>query len=83
MKKDYDFRGGRRGAVVPSKGKSRITIYIDDEVLGAFRNRADQSGTGYQTLINEALRNHLATSRTPVDAATLRRILREELHKIS
>ena len=83
MKKGYDFRSGRRGAVIPSKGKTRITIYLDDDVLEVFRDRADQSGTGYQTLINEALRKHLATSQTPVDAATLRRILREELKKIS
>jgi predicted transcriptional regulator len=83
MKKDYDFRGGRRGAVIPSKGKTRITIYLDDDVLNAFRDLADRSGRGYQTLINEALCNQLVTSREPVDAATLRRILREELRKVS
>jgi len=83
MKKEYDFRGGRRGAVIPSKGKTRITIYLDDDVLDAFRDLADRSGRGYQTLINEALRTHLATSHEPVDAATLRRILREELRKVS
>jgi len=41
----------------------------------------DQRGRGYQTLINEALRQTLATSQRPVDAKTLRRILREELKK--
>jgi uncharacterized protein (DUF4415 family) len=83
MKKDYDFRDGRRGAIVPSKGKTRITIYLDDDVLNAFRDLADRSGRGYQTLINEALHNQMAKSREPVDATTLRRILREELRKIS
>ncbi len=83
MKKDYDFSGGRRGAVIPSKGKTRITIYLDDDILDAFRDLADRSGRGYQTLINEALQNHLAKSPKPVDATTLRRILREELRKIS
>jgi hypothetical protein len=50
---------------------------LDDEVLDAFRRRADDQGIGYQTLINLALREHLA--RRPVDEEALR-ILREELH---
>jgi uncharacterized protein (DUF4415 family) len=45
------------GAVVPSSGKTRITIMLDDEVLEHFRERADSSGTGYQTMINSALKN--------------------------
>ena len=62
-------------------GKTRITIHIDNDVLEAFRERADSSGLGYQTLINEALRSHLGSARQPVDSNTLRRILREELRK--
>jgi uncharacterized protein (DUF4415 family) len=81
MKKEYDFRGARRGAVVPQKGKSRITIYIDDDVLAEFRERADESGQGYQTMINDALRAYLGKTRRPVDAQTLRRIIREELKR--
>jgi uncharacterized protein (DUF4415 family) len=83
MKKEYDFSKGRRGAVLPGKGKSRITIYLDNEVLDAFRDLADKSGRGYQTIINEALREYLINTSRPVDAATLRRILREELKKVS
>ena len=41
MRKEYDFSKGRRGAVVPQPGKTRITIYLDDQVLEAFRERAD------------------------------------------
>jgi uncharacterized protein (DUF4415 family) len=66
MKKEYDFSKARRGAVVPQTGKTRITIYIDDDVLEVFRNRADEEGRGYQTMMNEALR----------------RILREELQSV-
>ncbi|MCB1849461.1 MAG: BrnA antitoxin family protein [Gammaproteobacteria bacterium] len=80
MRKEYDFSKGKRGAVVPQRGKSRITIFLDDEVLEAFRARADDSGKGYQTLINEALREYLDKAKAPVDEATLRRVLREELH---
>ena len=80
MKSEYDFSKGRRGAVLKEKGKTRITMYVDNDILAAFRMRGDDSGRGYQTLINEALRDFLKTSQRPVDAKTLRRILREELN---
>jgi len=81
MRKEYDFSQGKRGAVVPQPGKTRITIYLDDQVLEAFRERADAAGRGYQTMINEALRQYLGKSREPVDADTVRRIVREELRQ--
>jgi uncharacterized protein (DUF4415 family) len=83
MKKEYDFSGGKRGPVIRPKGKTRITIYLDDDVLEAFREKADASGLGYQPLINQALREYLDRSTAPVDEATLRRILREELRAAS
>ena len=47
----------------PVKRKTRITIYLDDEVLQKFRTLSEQSGKGYQTLINAALRTRLAPAR--------------------
>jgi uncharacterized protein (DUF4415 family) len=79
MRKEYDFGKAKRGAVIPRKGKTRISIYLDDKILEEFRNRADAAGRGYQTLINDALRAHLGESQNPIDVKTLRRILREEL----
>ena len=81
MKKEYDFSKGTRGAVIPQTGKTRITIYIDNDILEEFRDRSDAAGRGYQTMVNEALREYLSKSRQPVDARTLRRILREELKR--
>ncbi len=81
MRKEYDLSKAKRGPVVKPKGKTRITIYLDDDVIEAYRKMGDDRGRGYQTLINEALRQTLATSQRPVDAKTLRRILREELKK--
>ena len=80
MKKQYDFRGGRRGAVLrASSGKTRITIRIDDDVLQWFRSRVHKAGGGsYQTLINGALRNFAESAETNLED-TLRRVLREEL----
>ena len=83
MKKEYDFSKGKRGAVIKSRGKTRITIHLDDDVINAFRTRAEESSHGYQTLINDALCEYLASASKPVDSKTLRRILREELQKIN
>ena len=47
----------------PVKRKTRITIYLDDEVLETFRSLSEQSGKGYQTLINAALRTRLVAPR--------------------
>ena len=82
MKREYDFSKGKRGPVIPQTGKTRITIYIDDEVLEEFRDRADASGRGYQTMINEALRASLGKASRPVDEETLRRVIREEIRKV-
>ena len=81
MKKEYDFSNGKRGAVIKARGKTRITIHLDDDVIDAFRVRAEEAGRGYQTLINDALRQYISSASKPVDSKTLRRILREELHK--
>ena len=81
MRKEYDFSKGRRGSVVKTSGKTRITIHLDNEVIKAFRVRGEKLGCGYQTLINAALRDTLGKKSIPVDAVTLRRILREELKK--
>ena len=83
MRDEYDFSKGKRGAVIASPGKTRITIMLDDDVIEAFRARAESAGTGYQTLINSALRDAIAgvkeKPQKPLTVATLRRILREEL----
>jgi uncharacterized protein (DUF4415 family) len=79
MKKVYDFTKAKRGAVLSTEGKTRITIYLDDIVIERFKAFSKKTGKGYQTLINEALRAHLGVDETPLTANALRRILREEL----
>jgi plasmid stability protein len=64
MKETYDFSAAKRGPVAPSKGKTRITIMLDDAVIQAARERADQHGVGYQTLINSVLKEALCTGET-------------------
>ncbi|NJL55232.1 BrnA antitoxin family protein [bacterium] len=83
MEVEYDFSQGKRGAIDPtSPGKTRITIRLDDEILEWFREQAHNAGGGnYQTMINEALRQHIQQNREPLEE-TLRRVVREELERI-
>ena len=83
MKKEYNFRGGKRGAVVPApKGKTRITIRIDDDILEWFRDQVDAAGGGnYQTMINDALREYITHQQEPIEVI-LRRVVREELNAV-
>lgn len=80
MRKEYDFSKAKRGAIVPvPKGKTRITIRLDDEILTWFKSQVHAAGGGnYQTLINATLREYIDRRREPLED-TLRRVIREEL----
>ena len=79
MKKVYDFSKGKRGAVIPTAGKTRITIYVDDAVIKRFKAQSEKNGKGYQTLINEALKSYLGLTEQPITQELVRKIVREEL----
>jgi len=88
VRKEYDFSKGKRGAVIDSPGKTRITIMLDDDLIEYFRAKAEAQGTGYQTMINATLRATVAEAKgkavaedQPVTVAVLRKVLREELHQ--
>ena len=86
MRKEYDFSNAKRAKNVPhleklqseGNGKTRITIMLDNDILNNFRSRAKSEGLGYQTLINQVLKNY--TNSTLLNEEMLREILREELH---
>jgi uncharacterized protein (DUF4415 family) len=84
MKRRYDFSRGKRGRIAPPqpepRGRTRITIRLDEDLVDHFLKEADASGgaTGYQTLINEALRRHVE-GKAPKLEETLRRIVREDI----
>lgn len=85
MRKEYDFSKAKRARDVPhlkklkktSKGKTRITIMLDNDVLDSFRLQADKTGAGYQTLINKALRSWIG--KEPLSEERIREVIREEL----
>ncbi len=80
MKKEYDFRKGKRGPVIKMpKRKTRITIRIDNDILDWFRQQVHDAGGGnYQTLINTVLREYMSSKRESLEE-TLRHVIREEL----
>jgi metal-responsive CopG/Arc/MetJ family transcriptional regulator len=59
MKREYDFSRGKRGPVIPvPRGKTRITIRLDKDLIDWFRSQVEAAGGGnYQTVINSALRS--------------------------
>lgn len=44
--------------------KSRITIYLDADIIEFFKQAAEESGNAYQTLINQTLRGIVDGSAT-------------------
>jgi uncharacterized protein (DUF4415 family) len=84
MKQRYDFSKGKRGRILPpeteQRSKTRITIRLDEDLVDYFLQEAERSGgsAGYQTLINDALRQHVEGTAPKLED-TLRRILREEI----
>ena len=86
MKDSYDFSNGKQGRVLAEtpleSGKVRITIRLDEDLVDFFGAAADRSGgkTGYQTLINSALREYVE-GKTLKWEKKLRRIIREEIRR--
>jgi uncharacterized protein (DUF4415 family) len=82
VKKEYEFSKAKRGSIIPvPHGKTRVTIRLDNAILDWFRNQVDKAGGGnYQALINDALRDHIARKREPLES-TIRRVIREELRR--
>lgn len=80
MKAEYDFSKGKRGAVLPASGnKIRITIRLDRDIVDWFRAKVEEHGGGnYQSMLNDALRQHIDRQNQPIEEI-LRRVVREEL----
>lgn len=73
MKKEYDLSQSMRGTAVPNRGKTRVWLYIDDDILKWLRTQIRKARRGsYDTAINNALRDF-------INSEELRRMLREEL----
>ena len=79
MKDSYNFTKAKKGPVLESKGKTRVTLWLDDDVIAAFRDRAAAAGIGYQTEIDRALRE-VVSIHGELTLEAIRQVVREELH---
>jgi uncharacterized protein (DUF4415 family) len=86
MRKEYDFSQGKRAGDIPhlanlqaehSKGKVRITTYLDTDVLELLKARGESENKGYQTVLNELLRKQFISEK-PLEEI-IRKVIREEL----
>ena len=78
-----NFSKGKRGPVVtPDPSKVRITIRLDADVINHFKTLVNNAGGGnYQTLINNALRDHIEDHSKTLEV-TLRKVIRDELQEL-
>ena len=77
-----DFSKGKRGSIVaPDPNKVRITIRLDADIIEHFKDRVNKAGGGnYQTLMNNALREHIKEQNKSLEK-TLRKVIRDELYE--
>jgi uncharacterized protein (DUF4415 family) len=93
MRKEYDFdpkNGAKRAKDVShlaklqaraQPNKTRVTMWVDEDVIAAFRDRAAKGGVGYQTEMNRALRE--AATGTPLTAENLISVVTKAMRKAS
>ncbi len=84
MRNEYDFSKGKRGPVIaPDPNKVRITIRLDADIVKFFKDQVHRaSGGNYQTMINNALREYIGESQSPLNETILRQVIREELKAV-
>jgi uncharacterized protein (DUF4415 family) len=58
--------------------KSRITIYLDADIVSYFKEMAENSPAGYQTLINQVLREIVDGQRQTENLDIKREILQDK-----
>ncbi len=64
MRKEYDFTKSRPNPY-SARLKRADTIRLDEPTIAYFKALADETGIGYQTLINSFLRDCASSRRRP------------------
>ena len=66
MKSEYDFSTMKsRKNPYAAKLKRQVTIRMSDDIIGYFKEMAEDTGIPYQSLINLYLRDCVAHNRKP------------------
>lgn len=74
------FLGKPKGV---KESKNRITIYLDADIVEHFKMQAENSKTGYQTLINQTLREKISGAQTAEKADELIERLLQDKNALS
>lgn len=77
MEENYGFTQAKQGAVASTDGKTKVTIFLDTDVVEAFQIKAGIEGCGIQALINETLRQSLGRTN-PHTGSSFDHFLKEE-----
>ena len=81
MKKDFNFKGAKRGARLnPKTTKIAVTTRLDPNVLSWLREQADKRGIPYQTLMNSLLMEAMHGGPSESEEF-IRKIVRDEIKK--
>jgi uncharacterized protein (DUF4415 family) len=59
LRDEYDFSQGTRGLIRPHPGQTRVSIWIDTDVLDAYMAYANHIGEGMTPAMNTALRQYI------------------------
>ena len=60
MKKEFNFKGAKRGARVnPSETKVAISVRLDMDVVAWLRQESERTAIPYQTLMNSILKQSM------------------------
>ena len=65
------------------EAKNRITIYLDADIVEHFKTQAEISNTGYQTLINQTLREKITGTQANKTADELIEKLLQDKNALS
>ena len=53
--REFDFSQGERGPVILPTGKTRVTLWLDDDIVSTLTEQAGAAGKGIQAMVNEIL----------------------------
>ena len=66
MKPEYDFSEARQGAIVQRPAnKTKVSFYIDNDILRTLQNQGDLSEAGHEFIINQVLEESLENFFSP------------------
>jgi hypothetical protein len=63
MKEEYDFSNAERGKFFCPDAKFNLPLYLEDEVLEFFSQRAESKGVDLNILLNDVLKQDIALLR--------------------